>query len=86
MKIRQTEVTIETDEVWIIRQPVGSGSAWCSICGERTTHIKPDEAALLTGSDSSEIYRLIEVGWIHYANMPRRHSARLRHFPPSTED
>ena len=66
MKTRRMEVTIETDEIWIIRRPSSGLVAWCSACGRQTTMITPDEAALLAELDAREVYRQAVTGLIHY--------------------
>lgn len=70
MKRQRTEVTIETDEIWIIRRPGSRFVASCPVCGEQTTMITPDEAAFLAALDARDIYRHIETGLIHYAKQP----------------
>ena len=70
MKTRRTEVTIETDEIWIIRRPGSGFQTWCPVCDRQTTMVTPDEAALLTELDGQDIYRQVEAGLIHCAKMP----------------
>ena len=70
MKRKRTEVTIETDEIWIIRRPGSGFQAWCAECDKQTTMITTDEAALLTEQDGRDIYRQVESGLIHCAKMP----------------
>jgi hypothetical protein len=70
MKRKRTEVTIETDEIWIIRRPGSGFQTWCPVCDKQTTMITPDEAALLTELDERDIYRQVESGLIHCAKMP----------------
>jgi hypothetical protein len=69
MKTRRTEVTIEVDEVWIIRRPDCNDPLWCPACSKQTTVISPANAALLTGLKLLDIYRLIETGRIHRTAM-----------------
>ena len=70
MKARRTEVTIETDEIWIIRRPASGYVTRCPVCHERTTMITPEEAALLTKLDARHIYRQVEAGLVHYSETP----------------
>ena len=70
MKKTRTEVTIETDELWIIRRPGSGLVARCPECGERTTLLTPEEAALLTELNQREIFWQIESGLIHGVKMP----------------
>ena len=70
MKTRRTEVTIETDEIWIIRRPTGGVAAWCPTCATQTTMITPDEAAVLAELDARDVYRLVVDGQIHSNGTP----------------
>jgi hypothetical protein len=70
MKRKRTEVTIETDEIWIIRLPGSGLVAWCPACCQQATMITPDEAALLIELDVRDIYRHVETGLIHHSAMP----------------
>ena len=70
MKRKRTELTIETDEIWIIRRPGSNCVARCPACRERTTMVSPEEAALLTGLDVRHIYRQVEAGLVHYSETP----------------
>ena len=65
MKTRRTEVTIETDEIWIIRRSASGFAAWCPACARQTTMITPDEAALLAELDPRDVQRLVIDGRIH---------------------
>ena len=70
MKRRRTEVTIETDELWVIRRSGTVGLAWCPECGKEVDMITTDEAIALTRLDARDIYRRVESGLIHYAKTP----------------
>ena len=64
-KIR-TVITVETEEVWIIRNRRSPVRTWCSKCGEQTTLVTLAEAVALGGVSSRVIYRRVEGGGIHY--------------------
>jgi len=68
--VKRTEVTIETDEVWVIKRAPSGFVGWCPQCGEQVSMITPDEAAILTYLDTRVIYRQVETGLIHYAEIP----------------
>jgi hypothetical protein len=68
--VTRTEVTIETDEVWVIKRSASGFVVWCPQCGELVSMVTPDEAAILTSLDTRVIYRQVETGLIHYAEMP----------------
>ena len=70
MKTKRTELTIETDEIWVIRRPGTAYVARCPVCHERTTMVTPEEAALLTEVDVRHIYRQVEAGLVHYSETP----------------
>ena len=70
MKARRTEVTIETDEIWIIRRPAGGLVGMCPECEEQTTMMTPEEAAVLTKLSGQDIICHAECGLIHYATIP----------------
>jgi hypothetical protein len=70
MKTKRTDVTIETDEVWIIRRLRDMSVDWRPGSGEQVGMITPDEAALLTEPDARAIYRQAEARVIHYREMP----------------
>ena len=70
MKARRTEVTIETDEIWIIHRAGSGFVSGCPECDEQTTMMTLDEAAVLTKLGVQDIIRYAESGLIHYAAMP----------------
>ena len=65
MKTRRTEVTIETDEIWIIRRSASGIAARCAECARQTTMITLDEAAQLAELDPRDVQRLVIEGRIH---------------------
>ena len=66
-KTRRTEITVETDEVVVIRRTGGAVQPWCPQCGQLVGIITPDEAVILSSVNARTIYRLIEGRKIHYA-------------------
>jgi hypothetical protein len=67
---RRTEITVETDEVIIIRQRRRLLRAWCKECAQQTMMITVDQAAAITQKSSRLIYRMAEAGYIHFAETP----------------
>lgn len=63
---RRTEITVETDRVFVIRRRSGSVLAWCAECAALVKMITPDEAAALAGISSRTIYHWIESEQIHF--------------------
>jgi hypothetical protein len=68
-KIR-TECSVEIDDVFVIKRLGRSVEGWCGSCGRTATHVTPEDAAMLTGTGPRAIYRLIELGEIHWAEGP----------------
>ncbi len=62
----RTEITIETDEVFIIRQSGRVIEGWCRECAEVVEMITPDEAVIASGLSARALYRRIEEGRLHY--------------------
>lgn len=69
-RIRRTEVTIETDEITIIRSSPGIATPPCPQCAEVVAMITPEHAAMMTCTNIRAIYRGLEAGWVHYAETP----------------
>ncbi len=63
-KIRTT-VTVETDEVWIIKRHRFFVHSFCLQCNREVSMIPPDDAALLSCRDIKTIYSLIEGNRFH---------------------
>ena len=69
-RIRRTEVTVETDEITIIRSLEGIVAPPCPECSEAVVMITPEQAALMTCTNIRAIYRWLEAGWVHYGETP----------------
>jgi hypothetical protein len=68
-KIR-TECSIEIDDVFVVKRLGRSVEGWCAGCGSVATLLTPEDAATLAGSGARLIYRLVELGEIHWAEAP----------------
>ena len=66
-RIRRTEITVETDEIVIIRSTQGDRLSLCPECAVPVVMITPEQAAALTCKNIRTIYRLVEDGRVHYA-------------------
>jgi hypothetical protein len=66
-RIRRTEVTVETDEIMIIRCSQEIVAPPCLECAEAVVMITPEQAAMMTCTNIRAIYRWLEAGWVHYA-------------------
>ena len=69
-RIRRTEVTIETDEITIIRRSQEIAVPACRECAQAVVMITPEQAALITCTNVRAIYRALEAGRVHYAETP----------------
>jgi hypothetical protein len=67
---RITEITVETDEVFVIRRPQRSFQAWCSDCSAAVQMVAPEQAAAMSGVSWREIARRVEAGRVHFTEMP----------------
>ncbi len=70
MSAKQTKITIETREVWIIRRPDHAVRAWCGGCAAWVEMVTPEEAAHLTNIGIRLIFRWIEQTRLHFSETP----------------
>ena len=70
MKMKRTEITIETHRVLVIRRPKSSFLAWCTACAEQSQMITPAEAVVLARVSTRTIYRWIESEKLHFTETP----------------
>lgn len=64
-RTRRTEVTIETDEIVVVRSSRTTILPLCPQCCDTVAMITPDQAAEMVSSNTRTIYRLMEQGQIH---------------------
>jgi hypothetical protein len=67
---RVTEITVQTDEAFIIRRRAGSVQVCCAHCGSGVPMVTPEEAAALFRVGVRAIYREIEAGQLHFQETP----------------
>lgn len=67
---RRAEITVEFNQVVVIKKPEGLVVQWCPMCEERVNMITTEAAAVLSNIDTRTIYRRIETGTIHFAETP----------------
>ena len=67
---RKTEITVEFEEVFVIRRPRRSIMAWCAECADQVRMVAPDEAATAASVSSRTIYRWVEARRIHFTETP----------------
>jgi hypothetical protein len=66
MKTKRVEVTVDTDEVLVIRRPAVAILAWCGKCSAQVRMITVDQAAAAAGVSPRVIFRRLEAGRIHF--------------------
>src|SRR5262249_18017814 len=69
-KRKKTEITVEIDEVFVVRRSRPITLAWCVECNEQVRIVTPDEAAEITGASLRAIYRVVDAGSAHFTEMP----------------
>jgi hypothetical protein len=68
VKKKRTEITIEIDELMLIKSRRGGPvQSWCPACAEEVEMITPNEAARIAGVSVRAINRWIEAQMIHFA-------------------
>ena len=63
----QTEVTVETERVLVIRRRYQAIETWCDLCAEKVVMIRPDQAAAVSGQSLRAIFGAIEQSRLHFA-------------------
>src|SRR5882724_3626163 len=63
---KRTEITIETDRIFVLSRRKVSVVSWCGRCGQWTKMITVDEAATIAGVSSRTIYRWADCEKLHF--------------------
>jgi len=63
---RRKEITVEMNEVFVIRQAGRKVRAWCVGCGAEVVMVTPEAAAIVWGVSTRTIYCFVEAGKIHF--------------------
>ncbi|HYK87544.1 MAG TPA: helix-turn-helix domain-containing protein [Acidobacteriota bacterium] len=66
MKKLRTEITIEVEDLMLIRSRGRSLQLWCPACGADVEMVTPSEAARIAGVTSRTIYRWVEQARLHF--------------------
>ena len=69
-RTRRIEVTVETDEIAIIRGSQDKVLILCPECADAVVMITPDQAAVMACTNTREIYRRVEEGRVHSVETP----------------
>jgi hypothetical protein len=67
---RRAEITVEFNQVVVIKKPEGLVVMWCSVCEEQVNMVTTEAAAILSNIDTRTVYRRIEAGAIHFTETP----------------
>lgn len=63
---KKTEISIEFEEVVLIRNREHPVVAWCTGCHQRVSMLVAGDAARAAGVSARALYRLVETGRIHF--------------------
>ncbi|MCM3874460.1 MAG: hypothetical protein ND895_27530 [Pyrinomonadaceae bacterium] len=66
IKRRRTEITVESQELFVVGSAGALVQAWCRVCEKPVRMISPEQATILTGMSTRSIYRMVEAGGVHY--------------------
>ena len=69
-RIRRTEVTVETDEIVVIRSSQTTVVPLCSQCCDAVPMITAEQAREMLSANTRAIYRWVEEGLIHHLETP----------------
>ncbi|HMV86756.1 MAG TPA: hypothetical protein PLD20_24175 [Blastocatellia bacterium] len=70
MSRKITEITIETEQVVLVRTQTGVRKCLCHNCSAIVRMATPEHASLLTRISAREIYRRAENGELHFTETP----------------
>lgn len=70
MSKKVTEITIETEQVVVIKRQVYIPQSWCDGCSAFVRMVTPEQATLLTHISARAIYRQTENGELHFTETP----------------
>lgn len=70
MKKIRTELSVEIDDVFVVRRLGRSVEGWCAGCGRTATLVTPEDAGVLTGAGARSIYQLVESDAVHWGEGP----------------
>lgn len=70
MNKKMTEITVEIEQIAVLRRNTGTVHLWCNCCSAIVPMIRPEWAALLTQVTARMIYRQAEAGEVHFTETP----------------
>jgi hypothetical protein len=69
-RTRRLEITVETDEVLVVRRRTNGPRIRCAQCEHRAGLVTVDQAAAAAGVSSRAIFRSVETGVLHFSETP----------------
>ncbi|HKP86131.1 MAG TPA: hypothetical protein VJZ26_08545 [Blastocatellia bacterium] len=63
---KRTEITIETDQVLVIRRRRKTLRTWCAACARKVVMVTADEAAAVAHVSLRTLYRWVESCTVHF--------------------
>ena len=71
-KKTRTEITIETDEVFVVTQTGDKDFAWCAECKKPARTLTVKQAAAIAGVSTSAIRGRVDTGEVHFVETAER--------------
>ena len=70
--VRQSKrkISIEFEEILVIRRPESPVHLWCGSCGERVLMLAANQAARIARISDRTIFRWVESGRLHFVEVP----------------
>lgn len=68
---RRAEITFETEEWVVLREGAQVSKIYCDGCGKFVVMATPYAAAIARGLTEREVFRLLENGSVHFAELER---------------
>lgn len=68
---RKAQLTFEIEETVVLKQGGCFVTDYCPRCNETVDMVSPEVLSLVSGSSEREIFRLMEIGKIHFVELGR---------------
>lgn len=66
---KRIEITLKAKQTLVVSRARRGAAFWCLECPEPSPMMTPDEAAIVGETSTRAIYRLIESGSLHFAEL-----------------
>lgn len=64
--MKRTKITVQTDQVRVIRRRRSCGMQWCEPCAAPAEMLSAEEAAVVSGLSVRAIFRQVEASELHF--------------------